>query len=87
MYAVLYLNTLHTPPRMRSILTMSLPVDVRKKIDAIAKREHLPRSQVVQLALNDFLFKYEFRRLRSRMIPRAQKQGIYTDEDVFDRVS
>lgn len=72
---------------MRSILTMSFPVDVRKKIDAIAKRENIPRSQVVQLALNDFLFAYEFRQIRSRLVPRAQKQGVYTDEDVFDRVS
>jgi len=25
--------------------------------------------------------------LRERMIPKAQAQGIYTDQDVFDRVS
>jgi hypothetical protein len=27
-----------------------------------------------------------FRLLRERMIARAQAQGIYTDQDVFDRV-
>ena len=37
--------------------------------------------------LEDFLFVRRFRRLRQRMMAAAQAEGIYTDEDVFTRVS
>jgi len=32
-------------------------------------------------------FERRFRQLRQRMMAAAQAQGIYTDEDVFNRVS
>ena len=35
----------------------------------------------------DFLFVRRFRRLRQRMMAAAQAEWIYTDEDVFTRVS
>jgi hypothetical protein len=38
-------------------------------------------------SLEDVLFVRRFRRLRQRMMAAAQAEGIYTDEDVFTRVS
>lgn len=40
-----------------------------------------------EAALERFFFLRQFRLLRERMIPKAQAQGIFTDQDVFDRVS
>ena len=45
------------------------------------------RSDVLRQSLEDFLFVRRFRQLRQRMMAAAQAQGIYTDEDVFNRVS
>ncbi|MBI2410583.1 MAG: CopG family transcriptional regulator [Candidatus Kerfeldbacteria bacterium] len=72
---------------MRSVITMSVPEAVKAKIDAISRNEHLPRSQVIQLALNEFFIKYEFDQIRKSLVPKAQKLGLFTDEDVFERLS
>lgn len=72
---------------MRETVTISLPQAVRRELDKVAKEEGLSRSDVLRRSLEDFLFVRRFRQLRQRMMAAAQAQGIYTDEDVFDRVS
>lgn len=72
---------------MRQTITVSLPEELKKQLDAIAAEEEVSRSDVVRESLRDYLFIRRFRALRSRMVARAQAQGIYTDQDVFDRVS
>ena len=72
---------------MRETVTISLPQAVRRELDKIAKEDGVSRSDVLRQSLEDFLFVRRFRRLRQRMMAAAQAQGIYTDEDVFTRVS
>jgi metal-responsive CopG/Arc/MetJ family transcriptional regulator len=72
---------------MRNTVTVSLPQAVKRELDRVAKEEGVSRSDVLRQSLEDFLFARRFRRLRQRMMATAQAQGIYTDQDVFDRVS
>jgi len=72
---------------MRETVTISLPQAIRRELDKIAKEEGISRSDVLRQSLEDFLFVRRFRQLRQRMMAAAQAQGIYTDEDVFNRVS
>ncbi len=72
---------------MRQTVTISLPKDIRKTIDEVARQEGVSRSDLIRESLRDFLFIRNFRRLRARLMAKAQAQGIYTDRDVFDRVS
>ena len=72
---------------MRETVTISLPREIRRELDRIAKEEGVSRSDVLRQSLDDFIFARRFRRLRQRMMATAQAQGIYTDEDVFTRVS
>ena len=72
---------------MRETVTISLPQRVRRELDKIAKQEGISRSDVLRQSLEDFLFVRRFRHLRQRMTAAAQAQGVYTDEDVFGRVS
>lgn len=72
---------------MRETVTISLPRAIRREIDRIAKQEGVSRSDVLRQSLEDFLFVRRFRQLRQRMMAAAQAQGIFTDEDVFNRVS
>ena len=72
---------------MRETVTISLPRAIRRELDRIAKEEGVSRSDVLGQSLDDFLFVRRFRQLRQRMMAAAQAQGIYTDEDVFTRVS
>ena len=68
-------------------MTISLPQAVRRELDKVAKEEGVSRSDVLRQSLEDFLFVRRFRQLRQRMMAAAQAQGIFTDEDVFTRVS
>ena len=72
---------------MRETVTISLPQAVRRELDKIAKQEGISRSDVLRQSLEDFLFVRRFRQLRQRMMAAAQARGIFTDEDVFNRVS
>ena len=72
---------------MRETVTISLPHAVRRELDTVAKVEGVSRSDVLRQSLEDFLFVRRFRRLRLRMMASAQAEGVYTDEDVFTRVS
>ena len=72
---------------MRETVTISLPQKVRRELDKIAKQEGVSRSDVLRQSLEAYLFVRRFRHLRQRMTAAAQAQGVYTDEDVFGRVS
>jgi metal-responsive CopG/Arc/MetJ family transcriptional regulator len=72
---------------MRETVTISLPQAIRRELDKVAKAEGVSRSDVLRQSLEDFLFVRRFRQLRQRMMAAAQAQGIFTDEDVFTRVS
>ena len=72
---------------MSETITISLPGSMKEKLDQLIKREHLNRSDVVREALRQYFARQEFRRLRGLMVPEAERRGIYTDEDVFSRVS
>jgi metal-responsive CopG/Arc/MetJ family transcriptional regulator len=72
---------------MRETITISIPQDLRKELDQITAEEGISRSDIVRESLRDYLFIRHYRLLRMRMMARAQAQGVYTDEDVFDRTS
>jgi predicted transcriptional regulator len=72
---------------VRDTVTISLPPAVRRELDRIAAQEGLSRSDVLRASLEDYFFVRRFRALRQRMMARAEAQGIFSDEDVFDRVS
>ena len=67
-------------------MTISVPSGVKREIDRIANKDGLSRSDVVREALDQHLFVRRFRDLRQRMMARAQAQGVFTDEDVFNRL-
>jgi metal-responsive CopG/Arc/MetJ family transcriptional regulator len=72
---------------MRSTLTISIPEKVRAQLDRVSKTEGVSRSDIVRESIRDYLFIRQFRALRKTMVSKASRQGIHTDQDVFDRVS
>ena len=72
---------------MRSTLTISIPEQVRVQLDRVSKAEGVSRSDIVRESVRDYLFIRQFRSLRKTMMAKASKQGIHTEQDVFDRVS
>ena len=72
---------------MRQTITISLPKDMKKELDRLTRSAGRSRSDIVRQSLGDYLFEQRFRRLRARLVPYARAKGVFTDEDVFERVS
>ncbi|MDH4219116.1 MAG: ribbon-helix-helix domain-containing protein [Candidatus Aminicenantes bacterium] len=72
---------------MRQTLTIRLPDDLRKELQKISQEESKPMSDLVRESLQRYISIYKFRRLRNKVLPFAESQGILTDEDVFDVIS
>ena len=72
---------------MKQNITVSLPEKISSDLGKIAKDEGLFKSQIVRNALQDYIFIKKFRTLRSKMMSKAQAQGVFTDDDVFEKMS
>jgi metal-responsive CopG/Arc/MetJ family transcriptional regulator len=72
---------------MRQTLTISLPEKIKKDLDTVCRDEGIAKSDLIRKSLRDYLFLRQFRKLREKMVAKAENQGIYTDEDVFEKVS
>lgn len=76
---------------MRETITISVPEEIKAELDKVVRDEGISRSDIVRESLRDYLFMRRFRQLRAKMLAKAkakaQAQGVFTDEDVFKRVS
>lgn len=72
---------------MRSTVTVSLSKELKRALDRLSQDEGVSRSDLVRESVREYLFFARLRRLRNRLIPKARRRGIFTDQDVFDRVS
>ena len=68
---------------MRQTVAVSLPQDLAGELDALAEREGASRSEIVRDALRRYLAVREYQRIREAILPFAEAQGVYTDEDIF----
>ena len=70
-----------------SAVTIRLDPKLEKLLNNVCERTDRSRSEVVREALRRQLTLQLFEEARRKMIPFAEAQGIYTDEDVFKLVS
>ena len=69
---------------MSSTITIRLPDDLRRELETICKAENKPLSDVVRESLRRYVAIQQFRRLRKKVLPFAEAQGLLTDEDIFE---
>ncbi|HKP76301.1 MAG TPA: ribbon-helix-helix protein, CopG family [Longimicrobiaceae bacterium] len=68
---------------MRESISVSLPAELEAELDRFTEAEGVSRSDLFREALREYLFIRRFRVLRRELMPYAEAQGLYTDEDVF----
>jgi len=68
---------------MRSTITVSIPESVKAELDRVSDVDGISRSDIVHESVRDYLFVRQFRSLRKSMLPKAARQGVFTDQDVF----
>ncbi len=71
---------------MRSSVSISLPERLNREIEKVLKETSLTRSELVRAALDEYLFKFRFRKIREKLVMKARSKGIFTDEDVFEKL-
>ncbi len=72
---------------MKETLTVRIPSDLRDELERISEAESKPVSDLVRDSIRGYIAIYNFRKLRKKILPYAEAQGILTDEDVFSSIS
>ena len=72
---------------MRDTMTISLPSPMKDKLDRLCNQEGLSRSDLVRSALRQYFAAMEFQRLRKTLVVTAAERGLFTDDDIFQRIS
>lgn len=72
---------------MQDTIGVSLSKEQRSALAELTRQEGVPVDELVNQTVEEHLFFKRFRSLRERLVTKARAQGIYTDQDVFDRVS
>ena len=72
---------------MKQSLTIRLPEDLRRELQKISKEESKPVSDLVRESIQKYIKIYKFRKLRNKVLPFAESQGILTDDDIFKIIS
>lgn len=72
---------------MKSTITVRLSPQLGKQLEKVSKEEHVAVSDIVRESLARYVSVLRFHELQKRAVKRARSQGVYTDEDVFKRLS
>ena len=72
---------------MGQIITVRIPDDLRRELKKISKEESKPVSDLVRESLMKYIAVHKFRRLRDKVLPFAESQGLLTDEEIFKLIS
>ncbi len=64
-------------------LTLRISDELDQELEQESAASRLSKSDLAREALQRYLRITKLHRLRAKLVPRAQQQGINTDEDVF----
>jgi predicted transcriptional regulator len=70
---------------MSKTIVIDLRDETKAALDEAAREEGLSQNELIDKALQDYLFIRRFRNLRERMMAQAGK--AFTDQEVFDLIS
>ena len=71
---------------MDKIITVRVPEDLNSTLQKISREEDKPVSNLIRESLRRYIQIYRFRKLREKVLPFAEAQGLLTDEDIFNKL-
>ena len=72
---------------MQETITINISSKIHSALDDVAIKEGISPDDLINEAIKEYLFFHKLRLLREKLAAKAQKQGIFTDQDVFERIS
>jgi predicted transcriptional regulator len=70
---------------MSTTIVIDLKDETKAALDEAAREEGLSQKELIDKALQDYLFIRQFRNLRERMMSQAGKS--FNDQEIFDLIS
>ncbi len=64
-------------------LTIRIPEKLKAELDEASRSEERPNSAIVRESIRRYLALRRFREVRRKVLPLAEAQGLFTDDDVF----
>lgn len=71
---------------MRSVLSISLPESLAAQLTQLAREMGRNKSDIVKESISQFLWEARFNKTRKSLAPKAKKQGIVSEDDLFKAV-
>ncbi|MCG2761011.1 MAG: ribbon-helix-helix domain-containing protein [Candidatus Delongbacteria bacterium] len=68
---------------MDDMITIRIPKELKEELEQISISIHRPLSDLVRESLRKYVAVQKFRQVREMTVPYAEKQGIYTDDDIL----
>ncbi|MBU4485801.1 MAG: ribbon-helix-helix domain-containing protein [Candidatus Delongbacteria bacterium] len=65
------------------MITIRIPKELKEELEQISISIHRPLSDLVRESLRKYVAVQKFRQVREMTVPYAEKQGIYTDDDIL----
>ena len=72
---------------MSKAIEVTLPDKVVASLGDLARKERRSEQELILEALDRYIFIRRFRAIADHMTAKAEKMGIHSEQDVFDRVS
>jgi predicted transcriptional regulator len=72
---------------VETTLTIRVPSDLKRQLDALSRRTHRSSSELVRESLRRLIASEQIAAVRKMTMPLAEAQGFVTDEDVFKGVT
>jgi metal-responsive CopG/Arc/MetJ family transcriptional regulator len=66
----------------KTVTSVSLPSEVLKEAEKIAKEKHQSRSELIKEAVLEYLEQHRWHKLQEEALPYAAAAGVRTEEDV-----
>ena len=63
--------------------TIRMPENLKSELEKLAKEEKIPAGRLVRESIDRYLSIMRFKRIRKKILPFAEAQGLITDEDIF----
>jgi metal-responsive CopG/Arc/MetJ family transcriptional regulator len=72
---------------MREVISISIDKSLKEKVEKAAGRFNISKSELIKKAIEKYIAHTELREIREILIPQAEKEGFYTDDDIFNEIS
>ncbi len=73
--------------RSLGAITVRLPKELKNEVEQICDEQSIGTSDLVREALKHYLSFAKYKKIRNELLPIAEKQNIFTDDDVFKIIS